>query len=313
MTPYRAHARAEIVLVTLGCALAVFTSVASQAHATATGSAPCDIYAPSCVTVVASGPGGIAHPGASGGAMGSGSGTPIVDVPPPNCSQFPDPYRTYCLHGTGGGTLPNCIPLYTSNRTVLSIDALNALLSANGCPTLAAGAAAPAPPSPATLAQQAAASFLLPLPAGDRSPLTSLTYHGYPLTYINLWTWFWTSPQSWKSFTATASAGGNSATVTATPMALTFDPGDGSSPAVCQGPGRAWSTSDGNGAPTGGGCGFQYTEVSGPGFDHPFTCTQTITWRLTWTGTGNTRGVLTARTTSRSGLLNVLQIQTVDR
>lgn len=215
-----------------------------------------------------------------------------------------------CRDGTGRGTLPNCLDLYSSFVGTLPFDALNAQLGQDGCPQLAAGAALP-PPSPATLAEQAAASFLLPQPSGERSPLTSLSYMGEPFTYVNLWTYFWTSPGSWKSLTATAAAGGNSATVTAKPVLLTFNPGDGSDAVSCDGPGGPWVPADGNDEPS-DGCGFQYRDVSGPGYDHPFTATQTITWQLTWTGTGNTTGVLNQRTTSTTGVLNVLQIQAVN-
>lgn len=60
-----------------------------------------------------------------------------------------------------------------------------------------------------------------------------------------------------------------------------------------------------------GGCGYRYSKVTGPSYDHPVTSTQTITWDLTWTGSDNTSGTLTNRTTSTSSRLNVLQIQTV--
>jgi hypothetical protein len=95
--------------------------------------------------------------------------------------------------------------------------------------------------------------------------------------------------------------------VTATPVSLTFDPGDGSDPAVCQGPGRAWVDSDGNGPPTGSGCAFEYLRVT----TAPITATETITWRMTWTGSGDTSGTLATKATSAPGQLQVLQIQTV--
>ena len=185
---------------------------------------------------------------------------------------------------------------------------LNADLAASGCPPWGGGTTI----DPATLAQQAAASFQLPHPSGHRSPSESQLYQGYPLTWVNLWTFFWTDPATWKTLSATATAGAVWATVKATPVSLTFDPGDGSDQVSCDGPGRPWEDSDGNNAPDQGACGFQYRKVSGPGYDHPFTSTQTITWQLTWTGSGNTSGTLTERTTATSGQLKVLQIQAVN-
>jgi len=193
--------------------------------------------------------------------------------------------------------------------TPAQLAALNLNLAANNCPPYAGGV----PIDPATLARQAAASFLLPHPSGHRSPPETNRDRGYSYTWVNLWTFYWSDPATWKTLTATARAGGVFATVTATPVSLTFDPGDGTGAVSCAGPGRPWLESDGDNAPSQGACGYQYRHVSGPGFLHPFTSTQTITWRLTWTGSGNTSGTLTQRTTSTSAQLNVEQIQTVNR
>jgi hypothetical protein len=168
-----------------------------------------------------------------------------------------------------------------------------------------------APPTgqvnPAVLAQRAAKTLVLPQPSGHRSPSESQRYQGFPLTYVNLWTFYWSDPGTWHSYTAKARAGGVSATVTATPTKLTFDPGDGNPAVACPGPGRAWTSDDGNSAPSGGACGYRYTEVS----SSPLTSTQSIVWAITWTGTGGTGGTLPDVTTTRSGQLNVLQIQSV--
>lgn len=163
------------------------------------------------------------------------------------------------------------------------------------------------PPSPAQLAQRAAASFKFPKPSGHRSPSESLKYRGYPFSYVNLWLYTWTDPGTWKTMTATASAGGNSATVTAKPTSLTYAPGDGSAGVSCGGPGRPWVDSDGNNAPSGGACGYRYQQVTSA----PITSTQTITWKITWTGSGGTSGTLPDQSTSTSGQLQVMQIQTV--
>ena len=62
-----------------------------------------------------------------------------------------------------------------------------------------------------------------------------------------------------------------------------------------------------------GACGYQYTKVTGPGYDHPITSGQTILWKISWTGTGNTGADFPSLTTSTAGQLNVLQIKTVNR
>ena len=108
---------------------------------------------------------------------------------------------------------------------------------------------------------------------------------------------------------ATASAAGMSATVTARPVALVFDPGDGSSPVSCPGPGRVWTAADGNGPPTGGACAYRYARVT----PEPITSTQSIVWQITWVGTGNSGGQIPSLSTSTSGQLRVLQVQVVNR
>lgn len=181
---------------------------------------------------------------------------------------------------------------------------LNGLLATDGCPAIVTAA---------TLAQQAFGSIVFPHPSGHRSPSEAQGYNGYPFTYVGLWTYYWTDPAIWRPLTASASAAGLTASVTATPSSLSFDPGNGSGGQSCSGPGRPWVESDGNDAPSDGACGYRYSRVTGPGYGHPITSTQTIVWKITWTGTGNTGGEIPELSTSTSGQLNVLQIKTVNR
>jgi hypothetical protein len=171
------------------------------------------------------------------------------------------------------------------------------------------GGAATPPPAAVDLAQVAKASFQLPQPSGHRSPGESQLVDGYPFSWVNLWTFYWTDSATWQPLIATAEAGGVSATVTATPTSLSFDPGDGSDPATCASSGRPWAESDGNGAPTGGACGYRYTHASAG----PITATETITWDISWSGSDGTGGQLPSMSTSTSGQLRILQIQTVSK
>ena len=185
--------------------------------------------------------------------------------------------------------------------TAAQVAQLNTYLAAQGCPTVT---------TPATLAQQAVAMLRLPKPSGHRSPGETQLYKGVPFTWVNLWTMFWSDPDTWKPVSATAATPDGSvwATATATPVSLTYTPGDGHAPIVCDGPGRPWVTSDGFAAPSQGACGYQYTDIS----QQPLTSTQTITWDISWVGSGGTSGTITPPlTTSTSGQLNVMQIETV--
>lgn len=168
-------------------------------------------------------------------------------------------------------------------------------------------AAPPATVDPRVLALQAERQLVLPRPSGHRSPNEAESFDGSPFTYVNLWTWFWTDPGTWRTRRATARAGGVSATVTVRPVRLTFDPGDGSPAVACAGPGTAWTSSDGNAAPPAGSCGYRYRTVSST----PITSTQSIRWSVSWTASDGTHGTLPDLTTSRTGRLMVLQIQSV--
>ena len=74
----------------------------------------------------------------------------------------------------------------------------------------------------------------------------------------------------------------------ATPTALVFDPGDGSAPVTCDGPGRPWTEADGSDPPSAGACGYMYRAVTPNG---PLTATTSIQWSVAWTsnvGAGGT-------------------------
>jgi hypothetical protein len=165
----------------------------------------------------------------------------------------------------------------------------------------------PTGPDPRTLALRAEKALRLPQPSGDRSPSQSQEYGGSPFTYVNLWTWFWTDRATWRTRTATARAGGVSATVTVTPTALVFEPGDGSPAVTCSGSGRAWTSADGDGQPTNGGCGYRYRSAT----SQPVTSTQLIRWTVTWRASDGEAGTLPNLTTTRTGQLMVLQVESV--
>ncbi len=164
--------------------------------------------------------------------------------------------------------------------------------------------------TPAKLAQEALATVHLPAPTIERSPQQNNSDNGVPYTWVNLWTWFWTAPATWHSLSATASAGGVWATVRLVPTALVFDPGDGGDPVPCDGPGRPWTTADGNDPPSGGGCGYVYRHVTANG---PLTATVSIDWAVTWTGSGGAGGTLPVMHTQARSTFAVEQIQVVNR
>lgn len=175
-----------------------------------------------------------------------------------------------------------------------------------------ASQAPPPPPDPADLAQQAFTLLTLPKPTLGRSPSLSNgdpAKGGQAYTIVNLWTWFYTDPATFVPMSKTVSLQGISATVTATPTALLFTPGDGHAAVSCAGPGRPWESADQFDAPSAGGCGYRYTEVQAK----PITGTVSISWDVSWTGTGGAGGVFDDVATSSSSQFIVEQIQTVVR
>ena len=181
-------------------------------------------------------------------------------------------------------------------------------------PNAATGAAAPPPPpppppDPAVLAQQAYGELTLPDPVAKRSPDENNSdpqYGGLPYTWINLWTWTWQT--DWQSRARTVELRGVSATVTATPTALVFDPGDAAAPVTCDGPGRPWTPADGSDPPSAGGCGYMYRAVTPNG---PLTATTSIRWSVTWTSNVGAGGTFPVLTTQSASSFLVEQIQVV--
>jgi hypothetical protein len=299
----------------------LFIVVVPAAHAGGGGGGSCNVTLdPTCI-VGTGGGGGSGGSGDSGDSGGTGAGCQNTDPSNGGCNPCPvgAPYGSkppavsevcavYLQNGfcsvIVADTLGGLEVAGVNSLSPAQVTALNQQLQIDGCPALV---------TTATLAQQAYDSITFPRPSGHRSPPEGQDYNGYPFTYVGLWTYYWTDPATWKPLTATASAAGLTATVTAEPVSLWFDPGDGSAGLSCAGPGRPWAQSDGNNAPSEGACGYEYSKVTGPGYDHPITSTQTIHWKITWAGTGNTGGEIPALSTSTSGQLNVMQIKTVNR
>ena len=113
---------------------------------------------------------------------------------------------------------------------------------------------------------------------------------------------------NWQPLQRTVDLRGVSATVTATPTSLVFDPGNGDAAMSCEGPGRPWTEADGNQPPTGGGCAYIYPSVTPDG---PLTATTGITWSVAWTSNTGAGGTFPALNTATTSSFLVEQIQVV--
>ena len=151
----------------------------------------------------------------------------------------------------------------------------------------------------------------LPEPVAHRSPPEDNSdpqYGGLPYTWVGLSTFFWV--EDWQPLARTVTLRGVSATVTATPTGLAFDPGDGNEPVSCDGPGRPWVEADGNDPPSDGACGYTYRAVTPDG---PLTATTSVQWSVNWTSSTGAAGTFPVSTTSSSSSFLVEQIQVVIR
>jgi len=75
------------------------------------------------------------------------------------------------------------------------------------------------------------------------------------------------------------------------PLSLSFQPGAGLSPVTCRGPGAAYNRQK-PAAQQHTNCSYTYLQPSAglPGND--YRASVTVTWRITWTGSGGAGGVL---------------------
>ena len=154
-------------------------------------------------------------------------------------------------------------------------------------------------PDPATLArnlaEQALAQLHVTPPAAQSNPANNLAV-------INIPTWYWID--NWTPLTSSATAAGVTATVTATPTDVTWNPGDGSKPIVCDGPGVAYNLNRKD-AQQSTDCSFTYTTKAGK-----FTITATQRWTVTYTATNGQTGNLGDVTSTNTIPIDVHELVT---
>jgi hypothetical protein len=140
-------------------------------------------------------------------------------------------------------------------------------------------------------------------------------------TKVNLPTWAWLDKVKFKpvSVTAALNAGGLNiqATTTATPVSLKIEPGTKDAklhPTSGECPineddsiGTPYTKGSGDNAPP---CGLTYLRSSGDG---TYKLQATITWKITWEGTGGTGGDLPDGTFGNAQDITVQEIQSINR
>lgn len=139
----------------------------------------------------------------------------------------------------------------------------------------------PAGPSATQLASRAYGELTLPEPVAAHSP--DLRVNGSSAVVIGVHTWVWADPASWMTLSKRESAGATWAEVTATPVVLRFDPGDGGGLVTCSGGGTPYDSAAGldSASPD---CDYVYTHSSTNRPGGTVRARYAITWRVAWTG-----------------------------
>lgn len=108
---------------------------------------------------------------------------------------------------------------------------------------------------------------------------------------VGLPEWFWVPAGEWHPRSVTVTAGPVWATVTATPASLTVQPGAGLSAVACTGPGIAYNRRK-PAVQQHTDCSYTYLRPSAGLPGNAYRASVTVTWRVTWTGSGGAGGVL---------------------
>jgi hypothetical protein len=282
----------------LAAALAVALLLAGGQQAALAGGGPGGVnpygnvtcgqsYAPQCDVTAGTGP---------------SAGTPAS--PGPQAGSQPPAWTT-----AGGGAAGGCQG--TVNKTFGCVPAgCTVTVQTLACPIGAAAPAAPAPgggpapPDPAVLAALARQTLGLPSPVIRSSPAQNA------LQLTNLPTWLWINPAEWVPESKTATVPGESVTATATPVSVTWHPGDGST-VTCQGAGTPYTGAD-NPAAASPDCGHTYTSSSAGQPGGAFQATATITWDVTWQGAGGAGGALAPLFTTAVAAFRVAESQALN-
>ena len=127
--------------------------------------------------------------------------------------------------------------------------------------------------------------------------------------YVQVPTWLWLDETWWQPYTATATAGRVSATVTATPTAARWSMGDGGSE-TCDGPGTPWRPGLSEDATD---CSYTYRHSSAGRPDDSYTLTVAVEFEVTWsTNVPGGGGSLESVERSESRQVQVGEIQAVE-
>ena len=160
------------------------------------------------------------------------------------------------------------------------------------------------PVDPLVLARRAQDRVAVPEPAVHLNPAADRNQ------VVNLPTLLWIDASQWQPVTASASAGGVTATVAARPVGVEWDMGNGDT-LTCPGPGTPYQ----DGTPTTeAACQYTYRRSSASVPGGAFTVTATTVWEVAWDADGAAGGgSLGTSRRSTSFPVRVAEIQAVNQ
>jgi hypothetical protein len=138
-------------------------------------------------------------------------------------------------------------------------------------------------PTPGQLARDAYAELRLPAPSPEHSPDLRLA-DGRAAVLVGEQTWVWTNRSRFQIRSRRIQAGPVWAKVTATPVALSFDPGDGAPVLACAGPGTPFVAGRDPAHAASPTCNYQYQQSSADKPGGVVAAEWGITWNVHWTG-----------------------------
>lgn len=155
---------------------------------------------------------------------------------------------------------------------------------------------------PWQLASEARRSIPIISPAINTSPASDRRL------YVRVPTWLWLDPSWWQPYSATATAGRVTSTVTARPVRAVWSAGDGGGP-TCNGPGVVWREGMREDATY---CRHTYYHSSAGEEGGTYTLRVTVEFEVTWTSNVGVAGGLAGVSRSASRPVEVGEIQAVE-
>jgi len=155
---------------------------------------------------------------------------------------------------------------------------------------------------PRALAMEALASVPIATPPMSTSPSAD------DRLYTQVRTWLWLPGTWWRAYSATATAGRVTASVTATPVRAEWNAGDGGG-TTCRGPGVEWRRGMRDDATY---CSYTYRHSSAGEDGDSYTLTVTVWFRVSWTSNTGGGGTLADISRGASRQVQVGEVQAIE-